>query len=583
MKNSSEILAGQESELHRLKTENASLKDKLAEADAQLKSTQERLIKKAIGFKVLNKYSLELAVQKDEDLYGFIVNSFKSFFSVKEAWISIYDSKNKELILKATTLSEKDNALVVRRLGQKLIDFRTPVNEDTYKMMINLGIGDPSSLHDISFGNIPKLISSALGRIFSIGWFQGVVLTDKGKLYGGLLTAGHMNQEPLEKAELSYFADLTSQVLRKRQVEKELLMSESKFREFADLLPQLIFESDMDGIITFINQFGLDILGYSRDEINSGINIFSFIAPEDIEFAKLSFVKTLAGSGPIPREFGILRSDGNTFPLLLNAVLYHEDGKAKGIRGTGIDITDRKKFEKELENKNIQLKKTIAEKDRFFSIIAHDLRSPFNYFLGFTEILTDEINRMSPDRIREITLNMRKSAVNLYSLLENLLEWSRMQRGIIEFSPVLVNLDEKVKDCVEMVNGPALKKNIHIQIEIPKDLSINTDPHMFCTIIRNLVTNAIKFTPGGGKIMISASPASDNRAEIMISDTGIGMDQELLGKLFSINDEIRRKGTEGELSAGLGLLLCHEFVVKHGGTISAESEVGKGSTFKIVI
>jgi signal transduction histidine kinase len=190
---------------------------------------------------------------------------------------------------------------------------------------------------------------------------------------------------------------------------------------------------------------------------------------------------------------------------------------------------------------------------------------------------------MSPDRIREITLDMRKSAVNLYSLLENLLEWSRMQRGNIEFSPVEFNLDEKVRECVDLVIGPALKKNIHIQIEIPQDLIINADFHMFCTIIRNLVSNAIKFTERGGKIMISASPDSGNLTEILISDTGIGMDLKMLGNLFTINDEIRRKGTEGEPSSGLGLLLCHEFVEKHGGKISVDSEVGKGSTFKIVL
>ena len=157
MEDSSLISAEHLSELHRLKTENASLKEKLTEADLLLKSTQELLLKRAIGINNLSKYSLELTGQEDENLYGFIVNSFKTFFSVKEAWISIYDSKNEEMILKATTLSEKDSALVVRRLGQRLIDFTTPVNEDTYKMMINSGIGDPSSLHDISFGKVPKI------------------------------------------------------------------------------------------------------------------------------------------------------------------------------------------------------------------------------------------------------------------------------------------------------------------------------------------------------------------------------------------------------------------------------------------
>lgn len=698
-------------ELEHLRRENARLKGALDEKKLKITEFENQILAQSRSFTFLNKYSIDLANKSEEEIYNFISFQFKSIFSVKEVWISIYDEKEQVLVLKGTTLSEKDNDIIVKKLGKSILGFKTPVTPEIYKTMLDTGVGEPSSLYDISFGNIPKPFSSILERLFGIGWFQGVTLTDKGQLYGGLVVAGFKGQKSLVVEELKTFTEITSNILRIRKVEGKLLKSESKFREFSDLLPQLIFETDLEGKITFINKFGLNLLGYSREELQKQADMFSFIDPESKEAVFEGFQKTLLGSGAIPREYKVVRKDGKTVPILMHAVVYSESSVPQGIRGTGVDvtelreaqemlsiernllrslidnlpdriyakdsssrfiicnealvkrmgresadeiigksdmdlldrdramiyradeqniintgvplvnkeetvlfkngqlryslstklplrnsrgeivgivgigkdITDRKLMEIEAENKNIQLQKIIADRDRFFSIIAHDLKSPFNYFLGFTELISDQIETMSQEKIREVTTNMRRSAVNLYALLEDLLEWSRMQRGQLLYKPQEFFLLGKIRECVDLVSGPAVKKDITISLDVPPDLVVAADYHMFNTIIRNLVSNAIKFSGHGGKIVISAAAVNGTMNEISVSDDGIGMDDDIINNLFVRNDNARRKGTDGEPGTGLGLLLCKEFVEKHGGKIWVTSRAGEGCTFTFTL
>jgi signal transduction histidine kinase len=238
---------------------------------------------------------------------------------------------------------------------------------------------------------------------------------------------------------------------------------------------------------------------------------------------------------------------------------------------------ERKQAETEIIQKNEQLLILNNEKDKFFSIIAHDLRGPLSTFVAATQILAD--SDMTLDEIREITLGMKSSATNLYSLLENLLEWSQLRRGVIDFQPQKFNLWKKVSDSIKVLNDTAERKNINIEILIPNNIYVYVDNHMFDTIVRNMVSNALKFTPAGGRINVASNILSDNSVEVKISDTGIGMSPELRSKLFELNGNTSRFGTEGEPSTGLGLLLCKEFIQKHGGSISIESEVGAGTTF----
>jgi PAS domain S-box-containing protein len=263
----------------------------------------------------------------------------------------------------------------------------------------------------------------------------------------------------------------------------------------------------------------------------------------------------------------------------------YSEGDVRFLTSIGNQIAmaiDRKKAEEEIKLKNDLLQAINAEKDKFFSIIAHDLRGPLSAFVAATQIITEEIQTMSFEEIKDITESMKASATNIYSLLENLLEWSRLRRGGMDFIPEKLNLKKKILECINILSEYSRKKGIEIELNIPDDLVIIADNHMFETIIRNLISNAIKFTSRRGIINVTSS-LNDHIVQISIKDSGIGISPELKSKLFQIHEKTSRPGTDGELSSGLGLLLCKEFIEKQGGKIWVESEPGKGSVFSFTI
>jgi PAS domain S-box-containing protein len=243
------------------------------------------------------------------------------------------------------------------------------------------------------------------------------------------------------------------------------------------------------------------------------------------------------------------------------------------------DITARKLAQREIAGKNKSLEKLNVEKDKLFSIVSHDLRSPMNGILGLTDIIDKEIDSFSKDHIREIAKSIHTSASSIVQLLQSLLEWSQLQRGNISFNPQNILLITAVRKCINLLKESARAKNMTVICAVPETITVFADNHMLESVIRNLVSNAIKFTAKGGQIEIGASETSSNNILISIKDEGIGMNSTILSKLFSLSEKINRKGTEGELSSGLGLIISKELIEKHGGKIWAESEEGKGSTF----
>ncbi len=234
---------------------------------------------------------------------------------------------------------------------------------------------------------------------------------------------------------------------------------------------------------------------------------------------------------------------------------------------------------KELQEQSKNLNLLNAAKDKFFSIIAHDLRGPFIGFLGLTKIMAEELPSLTLTEMQEISESMKKSAVNLFRLLDNLLNWAKMQQGLIPYSPEYLTLLSVITESVQIIDESAKSKIIEITYDIPTDLKLFADSNLLQTVIRNIVSNAVKFTPKGGKIIISAKVNDQKNVQISIKDTGIGMSSALIDNLFRLDVKTGRKGTEGEPTAGLGLLLCKEFVEKNRGVIWAESVVGEGSTF----
>ncbi|MFZ4706175.1 MAG: tetratricopeptide repeat-containing sensor histidine kinase [Bacteroidales bacterium] len=246
----------------------------------------------------------------------------------------------------------------------------------------------------------------------------------------------------------------------------------------------------------------------------------------------------------------------------------------------------------ELTSRNDQIIKQRDElgvannaKDKFFSIIAHDLKSPFTGMLGFSEMLSEDYDLLTDEQRREFAVDIHSSIKMGLSLVENLLAWASIQTGKMEYKPVKIILGHEVDKVIELLRGIAVTKDISMQSDIDKALEVNADAHMLHSILLNLVSNALKFTKPDGAIRVSASiaPSHPEMIQVSVIDSGVGMSQQEISKLFASDIHFSKKGTANENGTGLGLLLCREMVEKHGGYISVNSTTGEGSTFLFTI
>jgi len=252
------------------------------------------------------------------------------------------------------------------------------------------------------------------------------------------------------------------------------------------------------------------------------------------------------------------------------------------------ELTDERAKEimqlnKQISQSEMRLKELNAAKDKFFSIIAHDIKSPFQGFLSLTKLLSSDLDKMNKSDVHDLATALYESAENLFRLLQNLLLWSRMQRGLTEFHPENFNLHKIVDMNLSLLAANAAQKEIHIDNNIKENLFVYADLNMTDTIIRNLLSNALKFTKPGGNVAINAKRKDKEWLEISIKDDGIGMDAETMDGLFKIDSHHSSVGTANETGTGLGLILCKDMVDKNGGRIWAETKLNKGSTFRFTL
>ncbi len=245
------------------------------------------------------------------------------------------------------------------------------------------------------------------------------------------------------------------------------------------------------------------------------------------------------------------------------------------------DISEKKEAEIILIKNEKQLRELNATKDKFFSIIAHDLRTPFNSILGFSELILENSKRNDFSDILKMSIILNDTVNKSFDLLNNLLEWSRMQTGRMAFKLDDCQLPLLIEKAVDLLSLSAKKKDIDI-VYVSPEITVKVDCNMIHTVLRNLLSNAIKYTSNGGKINISAVE-NENEVEISVKDNGVGINKDYLGKLFQLGENITTLGTDNEKGTGLGLILCKEFVEKHGGKISVESKEGKGARFYFTI
>jgi len=402
------------------------------------------------------------------------------------------------------------------------------------------------------------------------------------------------------------FTDIT---LRKK-AEQKLFLNEKKYREIFENVQDVFYQTDIKGNIVEISPSIEKYSSYTREEIlgQSAESIY-LISSERDEMMKIISIKGQVDD----YELNLRAKDNRRIVVSLNAhMLCDDSGAFIGIEGSLRDITDRKKAEEELININEELEfnkarlednqlelnqmienleqseklllEANASKDKFFSIISHDLRAPFTGFLNLSSIMSKEIETLSIMELKEIAKTLHGTSVATYKLLNDLLEWSRIQTNTIIYNPDNFDVEEIILESTNMMKQLVEDKKIVFSKEIESGLQSFCDRNMVLNVVRNLFSNAIKFTNEGGSIKIMAKNTDDD-IEISIEDTGVGIPSKSLVKLFKIDmtKELSTKGTAGEKGSGLGLVLCKEFVDRNGGQITAKSEVGEGSIFSFTI
>ncbi|HET6244327.1 MAG: PAS domain-containing sensor histidine kinase [Bacteroidetes bacterium] len=407
-----------------------------------------------------------------------------------------------------------------------------------------------------------------------------------------------------------YQVELEIQNEELKRAKKEIEISRNKYADLYDFSPIGYFTFDQEGFIQEVNLAASKILRINRDFlIHKMFHIY--IVPEFWDDFNDFLKETMQSDVKQTCEIQMLNKDGEVFHAQLEGIKISGNGNNPDcFRAALIDITDRKIAEKALkknthellfnkkllERKSLELAQVFIQlakserdlrelnvnKDKFFAIIAHDLRNPFSVMLGLTNILVNDYEQMDKRQVLEIHQKLDLTVNRVYSLLNNLLKWSVIQFGKIDYKPEEINLNELIVESLKLLQHYAENKQITVKTTVDENIAVVADKNMLESVIQNLITNAIKFTAIGGDVRIEATE-KEKFTKISVLDTGEGLDKKTLINLFRIDKKNSTNGTSNESGTGLGLILCKELIEIQGGKIWAESEPGKGGKFSFTL
>ncbi|MBE9467852.1 MAG: PAS domain-containing protein [Bacteroidetes bacterium] len=376
------------------------------------------------------------------------------------------------------------------------------------------------------------------------------------------------------------------EITAKKEAEFKLNKSQQRLQLSLKTNNASMFEANFVTNEMFFSPELFKYLGYTDSHIPKKIDSFlKFIMPDDLS-GVLKFLKKNVNKKKFDcfLEYRACDKAGNWHWIesVGKVTKRKTNGEAVILTGISRDITQKRKSEQELKQSETKLRDSNTTKNKFFSIIAHDLINPFNSMLGFSKLLYENFEEFDQKKQKSFLGIVYKDLKITYNLLENLLIWSRSQNGKLNFTPERENLYLLINKTIELSSLVADNKKINIVNKINKEIFVNADNNMLSVILRNLVSNAIKFTPKCGEIILNAK--NNNKfVQISVKDNGVGMLPKLQTELFQIKNTISTAGTEKEKGTGLGLIICKEFVEKHGGEIWVKSEMNKGSEFLFTI
>jgi PAS domain S-box-containing protein len=386
-----------------------------------------------------------------------------------------------------------------------------------------------------------------------------------------------------------YFNKLIAALKEKQKLEEDLVASEEKYRLIAENVTDVIWILNVTREkFTYYSPSIFALRGFTAEEameqsVYDGFLPASSPSVVDLFLARVKKFKENPGGEHVytdqlqrPHKNGML-----IWIEIATKFRFNSAGEVE-ILGVSRNIETRKRMEAEILRQNKQLAELNATKDKFFNIIAHDLKNPFNTIIGFSDLLMNRIKTFDENKVESIIKSIHTSSKNAFKLLENLLEWSKTQTGNIQFNPEDFVLESLVIEVIGYSENIAKNKNVTIDYNIGDSLIVRADRNMISTVLRNLLSNAIKFSNRNDRIEITAV-RNDNEVEISVKDNGTGIHESTMEKLFMISEIVSQPGTENEQGTGIGLLLCQEFITQHGGRLWVESELGKGSDFRFTL
>ncbi len=497
---------------------------------------------------ITKRTKAEIALKKSEKNYRQVVSSISTVI-----WKAEFDKNNK-----------------------RYKEYISPVAEQ----MIGLPPNTIKNDWDRFFGyvlrsDLTKLVRQAvwvrknLGEKFKLEYR---IVRPDGKIIW-VNTQGKANKD--KKGNIIAFGTIED-ITEQKKMEQSVIESERKYRTLFEATPDPIL-IHKKGIIQKANKACLDFIGTENIEDIINISVTNFITKYTQENV-IKRIKKIEGSKITKfreEKFITLSGEIKDIEIVAVPIIYESE---KAIQVIFRDITEQKKALTKLQKSEQKLFQLNATKDKFFSIIAHDLRNPFNQLLGLTDLILENYNDYSFSELKEYIGLLNKSAKNGYNLLENLLEWARSQSGRKEINPFSFAIAQISNKVVELMRVNANNKNIEIISKIDRDIKVFADVNVVNTIFINIISNAIKFTKKGGKIIIDAINKNNN-VIISVKDSGVGISEENINKLFKIDIHHSTKGTNNEAGTGLGLILCYEFINLSKGEIWVESKKDIGSTF----
>lgn len=372
-------------------------------------------------------------------------------------------------------------------------------------------------------------------------------------------------------------------ITQRASLERELLSSKYRFETLIRMTDEAIITLDRNLKVVIFNEGAKKVFGYTESEI-IGKHINELIPFEH----RKNHDQHIVDFGMLPNTSKVMSLDNDVFGLRKDGIEFHAEATITNIQYENEmmysiilrDVSSRKLMETQMRQYLTDLEKVNVEKEKYFTLLAHDLRSPFGNLLGFIDYMQDNIDEIGKEELQDILRSCAASAKNIYQLLESLLDWTRLQMNRISFSPTIVSPQEQIKYALNLYKEAIENKNIRVNINLPDGLEVIADPDMFSTIARNLISNAIKFSYENGEIDINHS-IEENVVSLHFVDYGIGMEEETLSKLFRTDKETHSEGTSGETGFGLGLLLVKDFVELNNGFMNVNSSYKHGTTISI--